>query len=293
MPRNREEQGVTPANKTKGLVAAAIAALVALPVAADENAKLIVNGEIEMITEAPAPDHMENMTIIRSGWTFRTKETQALQMDDFENPGMPAVDAAMDAWNTVEGTAGKACATCHEGPESMKGVRAVYPKWNEAAGEVRTLTMQINDCRTTNMGAEEWKYIAPEMVAMEALISMQSRGMPVNVAIDGPVQATWEQGKELYYTRFGQLELSCANCHEDNYDNLIRADHLSQGHINGFPVYRLKNTRLNAVHDRFRGCIRDTRGETFSVGSPEFVALELYVASRGNGLSVEGPSVRN
>ncbi|KKL72222.1 hypothetical protein LCGC14_2087050, partial [marine sediment metagenome] len=25
----------------------------------------------------------------------------------------------------------------------------------------------------------------------------------------------------------------------------------------------------------------------------EFVALELYVASRGNGLSVEGPSVRN
>jgi sulfur-oxidizing protein SoxA len=293
MPRNREEQGVTPANKTKGLVAAAIAALVALPVAADENAKLIVNGEIEMITEAPAPDHMENMTIIRSGWTFRTKETQALQMDDFENPGMPAVDAAMDAWNTVEGTAGKACATCHEGPESMKGVRAVYPKWNEAAGEVRTLAMQINDCRTTNMGAEEWKYIAPEMVGMEALISMQSRGMPVNVAIDGPVQATWEQGKELYYTRFGQLELSCANCHEDNYDNLIRADHLSQGHTNGFPVYRLKNTRLNAVHDRFRGCIRDTRGETFSVGSPEFVALELYVASRGNGLSVEGPSVRN
>ncbi|TNF64309.1 MAG: sulfur oxidation c-type cytochrome SoxA, partial [Rhodobacteraceae bacterium] len=57
--------------------------------------------------------------------------------------------------------------------------------------------------------------------------------------------------------------------------------------------YRLKNTRLNNAHDRFRGCIRDTRGETFSVGSPEFVALELYVASRGNGLSVEGPSVRN
>lgn len=284
---------MTQARTTKTLVGAAIAALIALPAMADENAKLIVNGEIEMITEAPAPAHMENMTTIRSGWTFRSKETQALQMDDFENPGMPAVDAALETWNTVEGTAGKGCVSCHEGPESMKGVRAVYPKWNEAAGEVRTLSMQINDCRTTNMGAEAWKYSAPEMVAMEALISMQSRGMPVNVAIDGPVQATWEKGKEIYYTRFGQLELSCANCHEDNYDNLIRADHLSQGQINGFPVYRLKNTRLNAVHDRFRGCVRDTRGETFSVGSPEFVALELYVASRGNGLSVEGPSVRN
>jgi sulfur-oxidizing protein SoxA len=66
----------------------------------------------------------------------------------------------------------------------------------------------------------------------------------VNVAIDGPAQSTWEQGREIYYTRFGQLELSCANCHEDNYGNLIRADHLSQGQINGFPTYRLKNANL-------------------------------------------------
>jgi sulfur-oxidizing protein SoxA len=143
------------------------------------------------------------------------------------------------------------------------------------------------------MGAEPYKYTGSQMTAMEALISVQSRGMPVNVAIDGPAQSTWEQGKEMYYTRYGQLELSCANCHEDNYGNMIRADHLSQGQINGFPVYRLKNTKLNSAHARFKGCVRDTRAETFSPGSPEFVALELYVASRGNGLSVEAPSVRN
>jgi sulfur-oxidizing protein SoxA len=128
---------------------------------------------------------------------------------------------------------------------------------------------------------------------MEALLASVSRGMPVNVAIDGPAQATWEKGKEIYYTRYGQLELSCANCHEDNYGNMIRADHLSQGQINGFPTYRLKNAKLNGTHSRFKGCVRDTRAETFSPGGPEFVALELYVASRGNGLSVEGPSVRN
>jgi sulfur-oxidizing protein SoxA len=120
-----------------------------------------------------------------------------------------------------------------------------------------------------------------------------ARGNPINVAIDGPVAAAYELGKELYYTRTGQLDLSCANCHEDNYGNNIRADHLSQGQINGFPTYRLKNAKLNGVQSRFRGCIRDTRAETYAVGSEEFIALELYVASRGNGLSVEGPSVRN
>ena len=53
------------------------------------------------------------------------------------------------------------------------------------------------------------------------------------------------------------------------------------------------NARLNSIHNRFRGCIRDTRAETFAIGSDEFRALELYVASRGMGLSVEGVAVRN
>ncbi|MFY0311720.1 sulfur oxidation c-type cytochrome SoxA [Leisingera sp. D0M16] len=276
----------------------AIAAVLALPMAAGagpDDDKLVVNEEIEMITKAAAPAHVADvLDEVMSGWHFRSDETQALQMDDFENPAMVFVDQAQEAWDTADGSEGKSCASCHgDVEESMAGVRAVYPKWNEAAGEVRTLNMQINDCRENQMGAEKWKYSGGKMAAMEALISVQSRGMPVNVAIDGPVQATWEKGKEMYYTRTGQLELSCANCHEDNYGNMIRADHLSQGQINGFPVYRLKNTKLNTAHARFKGCVRDTRAETYKPGSAEFVALELYVASRGNGLSVEAPSVRN
>ncbi|MFD1194137.1 sulfur oxidation c-type cytochrome SoxA [Seohaeicola saemankumensis] len=281
--------------KAMTAVAALLLSVPAVTLADPDGDSLVINGEIEMITETAAPAHLSDaMDTIYSGWRFREDETQALQLDDFDNPGMIFADLGLDQWNKVEGEAGKSCASCHDDvAESMKGVRATYPKWNETAGEVRTLAMQINGCRTENMKAEPYKYTSGEMTNMEALISVQSRGMPVDVAIDGPVQATWEAGKEMYYTRFGQLELSCANCHEQNYGNMIRADHLSQGQINGFPTYRLKNAKLNQVHDRFKGCIRDTRGHTFDPGSPEFVALELYVASRGNGLSVEGPSVRN
>ena len=275
-----------------GLLAAAAAMIATGALAQDDN-QLVINGEIEMITEASAPDYIDGLSEIYSGWRFREAELQALQMDDFDNPANFAVDMATEMWSTVDGTEGKSCASCHENLEAdMKGVRAVYPKWNEDAGELRTLASQINHCRTDNMGAEEWKYTGSEMTAMEALISLQSRGMPVNVAIDGPVAEIWKQGEEMYYTRYGQLELSCANCHEQNYGNYIRADHLSQGQINGFPAFRLKDDGLVQVQNRFRGCIRDTRAETFAAGSPEFDALELYVASRGNGLSVEGPSVR-
>lgn len=270
-------------------------AMFATPLMADPvDDTLILNEEMTLVTRTAAPDHVADvLDEVISGWHFRGKETRAMQMDDFDNPGMIFVEKGEDAWNAVEGTEGKSCSSCHNDSESMAGVRPVYPKFNEAAGEVRTLEMQVNDCRENRMGAETWKYTGGDMANMTALLASVSRGLPVNVAIDGPAQSTWEAGKELYYTRTGQLELACASCHEANYGKMIRADHLSQGQINGFPTYRLKNTKLNSVHARFKGCVRDTRAETFKPGSAEFIALELYVASRGNGLSVEGPSIRN
>ncbi len=273
---------------------AASAMIGATAATADENAELIVNGEIEMVTRTAAPAHLaDNLDEVISGWVFRSDQTQEMQLDDFDNPGMIWVEGAMDSWNTPEGSKNKSCADCHGDVEKMAGVKPTFPKWNDSAEKVFTMQMQVNACRENGMGAEPWGYDKAPAINMEALLSSVSRGMPVNVATDGPGQATWEMGKDLYYTRTGQLDLSCANCHEDNYGNMIRADHLSQGQINGFPTYRLKNAKLNGVHSRFKGCVRDTRAHTFKPGSDEFIALEMYVASRGNGLSVEGPSVRN
>jgi len=279
--------------KRTGLICVATALALSAPAAmSDENAELIIEGE-QLVTKLAAPEG-NPLPEILSGWRFRTTETQALQSDDFENPGFVFVDQAIDQWETVEGSEGKSCASCHgDVEEGMKAVRSNMPKWNAAANDLWSLENYIENCRVKRMGAEPWKWGKANMNAMVALVGLQSRGMPVDVDIDGPAREWWERGKEMYYTRYGQLELSCANCHEENYGNMIRADHLSQGQINGFPVYRLKNAKLNSIHDRFKGCIRDTRAETFNPGSAEFRALELYVTWRGEGLSVETPSVRN
>jgi len=275
--------------------AAAISGMVAgaaLAEPADDT--LIIEGELELVTSAPAPEHLKGaLETIYSGWLFREGETRALQKDDFDNPAMVFVDRGLDRWNAVEGAAEKSCASCHEGPESMTGLRAVLPRVDDETGKLMLMEDYINECRTERMGAEAWKVTSDPMKDVMALIAMQSRGLPVNVAIDGPAAPFWEQGKEIYYTRYGQLEMSCANCHEQNFGHMIRADHLSQGQVNGFPLYRLKDAGLVTAQQRFKGCVRDTRGETFAPGSDEFKALELYVASRGNGLSVEGVAVRH
>jgi len=221
-----------------------------------DNSNLIVEGE-KLISEAVAPAGVD-VEKIYSGWRFRSPETQSLQMDDFENPAMPTVDIGADIWETVDGAAGKSCASCHnEADESMKGVRAGYPKWDADLGKPHTLETQINECRTERMEAKKWKWESGDMLAMTAYVGLQSRGMPVKVQTDGPMAKWHDLGKDLYYTRVGQLNMSCANCHEDNYGNMIRADHLSQGQINGFPTYRLKWGGLGSSHRRFKGCMEN------------------------------------
>lgn len=266
------------------------AILAAGTASAQDSNELSIDGDA-MVTEAAAPAHMENVGTIYSGWRFRSQETQALEMDDFDNPAMIFVDQGIDLFEKVDGAEGKACASCHENVDEFAGLRTQLPRVDD--GKLVAMEDMVNECRTERMGAEPWKWSSGQMTAVTALIGLQSRGMPMNVAIDGDAAPFWQQGKDLYYTRVGQLDMACSNCHEDNYGVMIRADHLSQGQINGFPTYRLKNAKLNSIHGRFKGCMKNIRATPFAEGGDEFKALELYLASRGQGLSVETPSVRN
>jgi sulfur-oxidizing protein SoxA len=242
--------------------------------------------------KAPTPDHP--LQEIISGLAFRTPETQAMQEDDFNNPGFLAVERAEAAWSKVDGAAGKSCMSCHgDAATGMKGVGAEMPKWNEALKKPVNLEQQINICRTERMQAEPWKFKSQDLTDMTAYVRHQSRGMPVTPRIDGPMKPWFEKGKELYYTRNGQLDLACASCHEKNHGKFLRADFLSQGQTNGFPVYRLRDQRLIPLHERMEGCVFDVRGEPYKALSDELLALELYIAWRGMGLPVETPAVRN
>lgn len=254
---------------------------------------LLINGEIEMTTRAPSVEGHPLSEVI-SGWHYRTDDTRILEQDTFDNPGMLEVQDGEQYWNTVDGSMGKSCASCHgDAAESMAGVGASYPKWDAKTGKPINVELRINQCRVENMGAEAYGFDKGGQKALTAYIKHQSLGTPVAIDLaEGEMQKWWEMGKEMYYTRTGQLDLSCATCHEKYNGKYIRADHLSQGNVNGFPTYRLKQSSLISLHNRFRGCIRDTRAEMPKAFSDELMGLEVYTTWRGTGLSVETPAVR-
>lgn len=230
---------------------------------------------------------------MKSGYLFTTRATQSIQDDDMANGSFLWVDTGEELWSKKEGDAGKACADCHqESDKTMKGVGATYPKFDKKLGKVINLEQRINNCRKANMKAKPWKYESDQLLGMTAYVKLQSRGMPVNVSIDGPARKVYEKGKKFYSERRGMMDMACSNCHVENAGKMIRADLLSQGQSNGFPTYRLKWQKIGSLHRRFRGCNKQVRAKPYGYGSPEYVSLELYLAYRGNGLKIEAPSVR-
>ena len=271
---------------------AAVSWAAASTVAEPVDDRLVIDGQ-EMTTRAKPAEGLPFDQVL-SGWLYRTKETRDLETDSFENPGMLYVQRGQELWNKVEGKAGKSCASCHgDAAKSMKMVGATYPKWDEKTNRPINVELRINKCRVENMQADPYKFDAAEQRALTTFVKHQALGVPVKLDLkQGDMQGWWEKGKDLYYTRTGQLNLSCASCHELNNGKYIRADHLSQGNVNGFPTYRLKQSNMVSVHNRFRGCIRDTRAEYPKAFSDPLMALEVYVTWRGTGLSVETPAVR-
>jgi len=261
--------------------------------AAPADDELVIDGELTMTTRTESPEGHPLPEVI-SGWHYRTESTRILEADSFDNPGMLGVELGEELWSKVEGSEGKSCNSCHgDAAESMALVGAVYPKWHEETGKPINVELQINQCRVDNMGAEPYKFDKGGQKPLTAYIKHQALGKPVQVNLDeGDMQIWWDKGKEVYYRRTGQLNLSCASCHEKNNGKHIRADHLSQGNVNGFPTYRLKQSNLISLHNRFRGCIRDTRAEFPDAFSDDLMALEVYTTWRGQGLSVETPAVR-
>ena len=176
------------------------------------------------------------------------------------------------------------------------GVRGDYPYWDADRKEVITMELAINECRAAN-GEEPLKYSKGKMVDISAYMSYQSRDQAINVSVpegDADALAAYERGKEFYYSKRGQLNFSCFDCHGSGSGNLVRADKLSPGigHTSHFPVYRSKWGGMGTLHRRFGGCNKQVRAKPFKAQSVQYRELEYFLTYMSNGLVFNGPGAR-
>jgi L-cysteine S-thiosulfotransferase len=229
----------------------------------------------------------------KSGYEFMSRETRAMQDDETANPGMLWVLDGETLWSRKAGSANKSCADCHgDGETSMKGVAARYPAFNPERGRPVNLEQRINICRADQQKATPLASESKELLTLAAYVGRQSRGMPVDVAIDERSKPFLEAGRDIFTRRQGQLNLSCAMCHDDNWDGRLAGNPVTQAHPTGYPIYRLEWQGVGSLQRRLRNCLFGIRAETYAPGAPEYVDLELYLMWRARGMPVEIPAVR-
>ena len=230
---------------------------------------------------------------LKSGIEFSSAEVRALQQDDFSSPAMLWAEQGEKLWNSPAGASNKSCASCHrDARASMKGVSTRYPKIDPGTARLSNLEGRINLCRTRQQRAEPLRYESDELLALTVHVGLQSRGLPVNVTIDPQNQRHFERGRDIFYTRMGQMNLACTHCHDRNFGRKLLNDTISQGHGNPYPAYRLEWQTAGSLHRRLRACFFGVRAERPPAGSQDLLDLELFLAWRAQGLKVETPGVR-
>jgi L-cysteine S-thiosulfotransferase len=257
-----------------------VASLAALLIAAGIAARPLI------ATEIPQAER-------KSGYSFMSPETRAMQDDQTSNPGMLWVLDGETLWKRKQGAAGKACADCHgDASSSMKGVAARYPAYDKSLGRPVNLEQRINLCRVRHQEADPLPYEKHDLLALTAFVAGQSRGMPVAPDPAPELEPFVTKGRNFFMHRQGQLNLGCTNCHDDNWDKHLAGSAVTQAMANGYPMYRLEWQTLGSLQRRLRNCINGMRAQNYNFGAPELVELELYLMTRARGMPAETPAVR-
>ena len=229
----------------------------------------------------------------RSGYADLGRDTKAMEDDDTANPATFGVLDGEALWNAKMGPASKSCAYCHgDAAQSMKGVAARYPAFDAKEGKPVDLEQRINICRRDKQNATPLEFESHDLLALTAYLARQSRGLPIAEPSDPRLAPFIAQGRALFEQRQGQINMSCAQCHDDNWGKKLAGNNVPQAHPTGYPIYRLEWQDLGSLQRRLRNCTIGMRAEPYGFGAPENVALELFLMWRARGMTVESPGVR-
>lgn len=229
----------------------------------------------------------------RSGLLDMRPEAQAMQHDDSMNPGMLWVLDGEALWSSKPKPSAQSCADCHgDAASSMRGVAARYPALDVSSGAAIDLAGRIMQCREAQQAGPPLARESHDLLALSSFVAHQSRNLPIMPPDDAGMRATRTLGRAIYMTRLGQLDLSCAQCHDDQSGRRLAGSIIPQGHPTGYPIYRLEWQTAGSLQRRLRGCMVGVRAEPFAYGSAEFIAIEAYLMERARGMVLETPAIR-
>ena len=207
----------------------------------------------------------------RSGYDFMSRETRAMQDDDTANPGMLWVLDGEALWSQHGGRGRQIlrrlpwrCARQHEGRRgALSGVR-------RRARPRRSISSSASiSAAREHQQATPLPFESSELLALTALCRAPvARHADRRRRRSADSRRFIEPGGSSSSARQGQLNLSCAQCHDDNGGKHLAAAPIPQGHPTGYPLYRLEWQSLGSLQRRLRNCMIGMRAEPYAYDAP-------------------------
>ncbi len=181
-------------------------------------------------------------------------------------------------------------------PAYIAGFPRYIKKFNMVVGLDQVVQAMMHDG-----GHKPLKLKSGNMFAILSYIKSIANGEPINIDVDANPQmkAMYALGEKTFMTKRGGRGLSCNSCHsKDIVGSVLRTQPLPDLSNKGvavaatWPAYRMTKSSLRTLQRRFQGCMKNALLKVIPIGSPEMVALEVYLTKKAEGTEIAIPGLK-
>jgi sulfur-oxidizing protein SoxA len=213
-----------------------------------------------------------------------------------------AADDHLDAGSAAFGQAGKngrSCASCHspQAKESVDlgGAASRYPRFDESLGRVVGLEEQVNNCRERRMASDPLPLGSRTMNLLAGYVKYVGRENAIKIDTGAAGADAFERGRALFQRKAGQLNFSCADCHDAAAGKWARGQRLQRldQTAGEWPKHyiALHDLGLINLRQRILHCQIVNRTYPLPLHSQEYLDLEYYLTRLASGSSILAPTM--
>ncbi|MEM7540970.1 MAG: sulfur oxidation c-type cytochrome SoxA [Pseudomonadota bacterium] len=168
-----------------------------------------------------------------------------------------------------------------------------FPRFNAKLDEVITLIEALNACRR-DAGEKAYEVDENKMKSLLAYAQSLARGQKLRVPdpLGDRERRAYEDGRRAFFTKRGQRNFACADCHMQSVGKNLREQKLVPllGVVQRFPIYGLRWSAFGTLHQRFSGCFEMSYAKALESQSATYKNLEYFLAVMSKGLPIIGPT---
>ncbi|SMP87090.1 sulfur-oxidizing protein SoxA [Epsilonproteobacteria bacterium SCGC AD-308-E02] len=179
-------------------------------------------------------------------------------------------------------------------PKYIAGFPRYIEKFDMVVGLGQALQAMMHDT-----GKKVLKLDSSDMNDMLAYTKSIANDEPINIDVNANqhMKDAYALGQITFDTKRGGRGLSCLSCHSpDVIGTILRTQPLPDLGVNNsggtWPAYRMTKSNLTTLQGRMQGCMKNALLAVIPLGSPDIVALEVYVTDKAKGKAIAIPGLK-